>query len=56
MFKVAIAKGNSEAQNARLFAFVNAGMADAGTLIWATKYNQFYQRYVVFLFFTREKK
>ena len=44
MRKVALAKGNSESQNARLFAFVNAGMADAGTLIWATKYSEFYQR------------
>jgi len=42
--KVAIAKGNTESQNARLFAFVNAGMADAGTLIWAEKYANFFNR------------
>jgi len=42
--KVAAAKGNTEAQNARLFAFLNAAMADAGTLVWATKFSQFYER------------
>jgi vanadium chloroperoxidase len=36
--KVAIAKGNTLEQNARLFAFVNAALADAGILAWAQKY------------------
>jgi hypothetical protein len=36
--KLAINKGNSIAQNARLFAFVNVAMADAGILCWEQKY------------------
>jgi vanadium chloroperoxidase len=36
--EVAIARRNSEADNARLFAFVNAAMADAGILAWEQKY------------------
>jgi hypothetical protein len=36
--KVAIAKGNKRAQNARLFALVNVAMADAGILAWDQKY------------------
>jgi hypothetical protein len=36
--RLAIAHGNTEAQNARLFALVNAAMADAGTLAWDQKY------------------
>jgi membrane-associated phospholipid phosphatase len=36
--KVADAQGNNAAANARLFAFVNAAMADAGILAWADKY------------------
>ncbi len=36
--QVAIAKGNSVGDNARLFAFVNAAMADAGILAWDQKY------------------
>jgi len=35
---VAEAQGNDAATNARLFAFVNAAMADAGILAWAEKY------------------
>jgi len=35
---VAANKGNNEGQNARLFAFVNAAMADAGILAWEQKY------------------
>ena len=31
-------KGNTVAQNARLFALVNAGMADAGIVAWRAKY------------------
>ena len=42
--KVVETRGNTESQKARLFAFVNAGMADVGTLVWSTKYSQFYQR------------
>jgi hypothetical protein len=36
--RVALAKGNTEAQNARLFALVNAAMGDAGILAWEQKY------------------
>jgi hypothetical protein len=36
--RVANAQGNSVAENARLFAFVNAAMADAGILAWDQKY------------------
>jgi Vanadium chloroperoxidase N-terminal domain len=36
--QVAIAKGNTEAQNARLFALVNAAMGDSGILAWDQKY------------------
>lgn len=36
--KIAIAKGNTEAENARLFALVNAAMGDAGILAWDQKY------------------
>jgi vanadium-dependent haloperoxidase-like protein len=36
--RVAGAKGNSVADNARLFAFVNVAMADAGILAWDQKY------------------
>lgn len=36
--RVAIAKGNTEAQNARLFALVNVAMGDAGILAWDQKY------------------
>ncbi|MFD0821433.1 vanadium-dependent haloperoxidase, partial [Micromonospora zhanjiangensis] len=35
---VAQAQGNDTARNARLFALVNAAMADAGILCWADKY------------------
>lgn len=35
---VAQDRGNTPAKNARLFAFVNAAMADAGILAWADKY------------------
>lgn len=36
--RVALAKGNTEAQNARLFALVNVAMGDAGILAWDQKY------------------
>lgn len=36
--KVAEAQGNNVANNARLFAFVNAAMGDAGILAWEQKY------------------
>ncbi|MFD9701391.1 phosphatase PAP2 family protein [Lentzea sp. NPDC059081] len=36
--KVAVAQGNDTAQNARLFALVNAAIADATILCWADKY------------------
>jgi membrane-associated phospholipid phosphatase len=36
--KLAIEKGNTTDQNARLFALVNAAMGDAGVLAWDQKY------------------
>ena len=36
--QVALAQGNTVAENARLFALVNAAMADAGILAWEQKY------------------
>jgi vanadium chloroperoxidase len=36
--RLAEARGNTEAQNARLFALVNTAMADAGILAWEQKY------------------
>lgn len=36
--EIAMARGNSAAQNARLFALVNTAMADAGILAWDQKY------------------
>lgn len=36
--RVAIARNNSEADNARLFALVNVAMGDAGILAWDQKY------------------
>jgi hypothetical protein len=45
--KVAISQGNSVADNARLFAFVNAAMADAGILAWEQKYRHNFWRPVV---------
>ncbi len=36
--QVAVQRGNNEGQNARLFAFVNAAMGDAGILAWEQKY------------------
>jgi vanadium chloroperoxidase len=45
--KIAIAKANSERDNARLFAFVNASLGDAGILAWAEKYRYEFWRPVV---------
>lgn len=45
--QVAAAQGNDEAANARLFAFVNAAMADAGILVWDEKYRHDFWRPVV---------
>ncbi len=36
--EVAMAQNNNEGKNARLFAFVNAAMGDAGILAWEQKY------------------
>lgn len=36
--QVAVARNNNEGQNARLFAFVNAAMGDAGILAWQHKF------------------
>lgn len=36
--RIAIARKNSDAQNARLFALVNVAMGDAGILAWEQKY------------------
>jgi len=45
--KVAVQRGNNEGQNARLFAFVNAAMGDAGILAWEQKYCHDFWRPVV---------
>jgi vanadium chloroperoxidase len=45
--RVAIKQNNSEGDNARLFAFVNAAMADAGILAWEQKYCHDFWRPVV---------
>ena len=45
--RLAIAKANSVADNARLFAFVNAAMGDAGILAWDQKYIHNFWRPVV---------
>jgi hypothetical protein len=45
--QVAMQQGNSEADNARLFALVNAAMADAGILAWEQKYEHDLWRPVV---------
>lgn len=45
--QVAVARGNTEGQNARLFAFVNAAMGDAGILCWEQKYCHDFWRPVV---------
>jgi vanadium chloroperoxidase len=44
---VAIEQDNDEGQNARLFAFVNAAMGDAGILAWEQKYCHDFWRPVV---------
>lgn len=36
--EIAVAKGNSLEENARLFALVNLAMADAGVVVWNTKF------------------
>jgi vanadium chloroperoxidase len=45
--RVAIAQDNSVAENARLFALVNAAMGDAGILAWDQKYIHDFWRPVV---------
>lgn len=45
--RIAIHRNNSEADNARLFAFVNVAMADAGILAWDQKYIHDFWRPVV---------
>jgi vanadium chloroperoxidase len=45
--EIAAAKGNTVDQNARLFAFVNAAMGDAGILAWDQKYRHDFWRPVV---------
>jgi Vanadium chloroperoxidase N-terminal domain/PAP2 superfamily len=45
--RLAIARGNSVAKNARLFALVNVAMADAGILAWDQKYIHEFWRPVV---------
>ena len=45
--EVAIARGNTEAQNARLFAYLNAALGDAGILCWEQKYCHDFWRPVV---------
>ena len=45
--QVAVQRGNNEGQNARLFAFVNAAMGDAGILAWEQKFCHDFWRPVV---------
>lgn len=45
--QVAIQRNNNEGQNARLFAFVNAAMGDAGILAWQQKFCHDFWRPVV---------
>ncbi|HLM01823.1 MAG TPA: hypothetical protein VK400_12265, partial [Pyrinomonadaceae bacterium] len=45
--EVAAKQGNNEGANARLFAFVNAAMGDAGILAWEQKYCHDFWRPVV---------
>lgn len=45
--RVAMAKHNTVSENARLFAFVNVAMADAGILAWDQKYLHDFWRPVV---------
>jgi vanadium chloroperoxidase len=45
--RIAIARNNSVEDNARLFAFVNVAMADAGILAWDQKYLHNFWRPVV---------
>jgi len=45
--EVAMKQGNTEGENARLFAFVNAAMGDAGILAWEQKYCHDFWRPVV---------
>jgi vanadium chloroperoxidase len=45
--QVAMEQGNTEAENARLFALVNAAMGDAGILAWEQKYIHDFWRPVV---------
>lgn len=45
--RIAIARGETEARNARLFALVNVAMADAGILAWEQKYIHDFWRPVI---------
>jgi len=45
--QVAMQQGNTEGENARLFAFVNAALGDAGILAWEHKYCKNFWRPVV---------
>jgi hypothetical protein len=45
--EIALQEGNSEGENARLFALVNLAMADAGLASWGTKYEQNFWRPVL---------
>ena len=45
--QIAIAKNNSEQDNARLFAFINAAMGDAGILAWDQKFTHEFWRPVL---------
>lgn len=45
--QVAVARGNSPAENARLFALINAAMGDAGILCWEQKYIHDFWRPVI---------
>jgi membrane-associated phospholipid phosphatase len=45
--KIAMAKGNTEGNNARLFALVNAALGDAGIFAWEQKFRYEFWRPVV---------
>lgn len=44
---LAVQQGNTEAQNARMFALVNVAMADAGLTAWSDKYDNDFWRPVL---------
>jgi hypothetical protein len=45
--QIAVQEGNTVAQNARMFALINIGMADAGIQCWGIKYRDIFWRPIV---------